>query len=135
MNLTWRDGFATVMVALAGAVTISVVAGWSWLFIGDALAGCIAVLVIGFAASVGGGGPNWFLAALRPHGITRVGMAFTLVASLLGLMTFGLLAVGMILNSVELLVSATSTLVALWIIATIHHVMEKLPGPISRRAV
>ena len=126
MRLSWRDAVATLLVAAAAAVTLSIMNGWDWPLIGDARAGAIGVLVLGFAASVTGGGPQWFVAALR-RGVSTQGMWLSIFASAMGLLTFALLVVDLFVNSVTLLVWTTVALLALWIVATIHHAIEARP--------
>lgn len=70
MRLTWHDGSATVLVVAASIVTLAVAGGWNSPLLPDARAGAIVVLVLGFSASVLGGGPTWFMAALRRGAIT-----------------------------------------------------------------
>ena len=126
MRLSWNDAAATVFVAAAAAVTLSVVNGWGWPLIADARAGAVGVLVLGFAASVTGGGPQWFVAALQRKAST-LGMWLSILASAGGLGTFALLAVALFVNSIPLLVWATAGLVAIWVVATIHHAVEAKP--------
>lgn len=126
MGLSWRDAVATILVLAASAVTLSVVNAWGWPLIGDARAGAIAVLVLGFAASVTGGGPQWFIAALR-RDVSTQGMWLSIFASAMGLLTFGLLAANLFANSITLLVWTTIALMVLWVVATIHHVIEARP--------
>jgi hypothetical protein len=127
MGLSWRDAVATVFVAAAGAVTLSVMNGWDWFLIGDTRAGVIAVFVLGFSASVIGGGPVWFMAAMRQGAISSQGRLFTLLAAALGFLALVLLFVDLFVNSITLLVWATAALVAIWVVATVHHTVEAKP--------
>jgi uncharacterized membrane protein len=127
MRLSWRDAAATVLVLAAAAVMLSVVNGWNWLLIGDARAGAVAVFILGFAASVIGGGPTWFMAALRPREISSRGKALSLLSAALGLLALVLLVVDLFVNDLALLVWATLALVAIWVVATIHHAGEARP--------
>jgi hypothetical protein len=126
MGLSWRDAAATLLVVAAAAVTLSVVNGWDWPLIGDARAGAIGGLVLGFAASVTGGGPQWFVAALRREASTQ-GMWLSIFASAMGLATLVLLVADLFVNSIPLLVWTTVALMAIWVVATIHHVIEARP--------
>jgi hypothetical protein len=126
MGLSWRDAVATLLVVAAAAVTLSVVNGWEWPLVGDARAGAIGVLVLGFAASVAGGGPQWFVAALRRE-VSAQGMWLSIFASAMGLVTFAILVIDLFTNSITLLVWTTVALLALWVVATIHHAMEARP--------
>ena len=126
MGLSWRDAVATFFVAAAAAVSLSVVNGWDWPLMNDARAATVGVLVLGFAASVTGGGPQWFVAALRREVSTR-GMWLSVFASAMGFVTFGLLVTNFFANSITLLVLTTVALLVIWIVATIHHAIEARP--------
>ncbi len=126
MGLSWRDAAATVLVVAAAAVTLSVVDGWNWPLIGDARAGAVGVLVLGVAASLTGGGPHWFVAALRRQ-VSAQGMWLSLFSSAMGLLAFALLVVDLFTNSITLLVWTTIALLVLWVVATIHHAIEARP--------
>jgi hypothetical protein len=126
MGLCWRGAAATLLVVAAAALTLSVVNGWDWPLIGDARAGAIGVLVLGFAASVTGGGPQWFIAALRRQ-VSTQGRWLSIFASAMGLVTFALLVVDLFVNSIPLLVWTTVALVVMWVVATIHHAIEARP--------
>ncbi|HET7419413.1 MAG TPA: hypothetical protein VFL27_03450 [Candidatus Dormibacteraeota bacterium] len=126
MGLSWRDAAATILVGAAVAVTLAVVNAWGWPLVADARAGAIAVLVLGFAASVTGGGPQWFIAALRRE-VSTQGMWLSIFASAMGLLSFVLLAVNLFANSVTLLAWTTVALLVLWVVATIHHAVEARP--------
>lgn len=126
MRLGWRDAAATLLVLAASAVALSVVDGWRWPLMADARAGSLGVLVLGFAASVTGGGPQWFIAALRRE-VSTQGMALSIFASAMGLVTFLLLVVNLFADSITLLVWTTIALLALWVVATIHHAIEPRP--------
>jgi hypothetical protein len=127
MGLSWRDALATILVAAAGGVTLSVMNGWGWLLIGDTRAGVIAVFVLGFSASVIGGGPVWLMAAMTRGAISNQGRLFTLLAAAMGFLALVLLVVDLFANSVALLVWATVALLALWVVATVHHTVEAKP--------
>lgn len=126
MGLSWRDVVATVLVVAAVGVTLSLVNGWGWPLVADARAGSMGVLVLGFAASVTGGGPQWFVAALRRE-VSTHGMWLSLFASVMGLVTLSLLVVNLFANSITILVWTTVALIALWVVATIHHAIESRP--------
>ncbi len=130
MGVTWRDALAAVLVALAVLVTIALVAGWGLPLIGDAVAGGIAVLVIGFAACVVGGGPTGIAAMLKPGARDGTGVSFLGIGSVLALLTTGLLVAVIVLNSITLLVWATIALAALWVVTTAHHAIEQPHEPV-----
>ena len=141
MALSWRDAIATPLVAAATAVTVAVVNGWNWLYIGDARAGIVAVFSLGFAACVVGGGPAWMFAGARRTGMwgtqTTSGQEtmgsggiwspFFFLAAGLGALAFVLMFIGVIVNSIGLLVWSTALVVAIWLVTTIHHAVETRP--------
>lgn len=126
MRLSWRDAAATVLVGAAVAVTVSVANGWEWPLMGDPRAGAIGVLILGFGASVTGGGPQWFIAALRRE-VSTQGIWLSVFASVMGLLAFVLSVANLFLNSVALLVWTAVALLVLWVVATIHHALETRP--------
>lgn len=130
MGLTWRDGIATLLVALAGLITISIAAGWNWPLLQDALAGGIAVGVVGFVACVVGGGPNLAVDALKRGHLNGIEMTFAVVGSTLAIGATGLLVGAIVLNSLALLVWATIVLGVLWLVTTGHHAFTLAAQPV-----
>jgi hypothetical protein len=134
MGLSWRDGIATILVGAAVATTASVLNGWNWLAIGDARAGVVAVFVLGFSACVVGGGPAWMFGAMsegRMRGPGPMWSPFFITAAALGALAFALMFADLFINSVPLLVWATATVAAIWLVTTIHHVLETRPQRVT----
>jgi hypothetical protein len=64
MGLTWRDAIATILVAAAVAVTLSVVYSWNWPLIGNARAGVIALFVLSYPSCLVAQAPARMAAAI-----------------------------------------------------------------------
>ena len=134
MGLSWRDGIATTLVAAGVAVTGSLVNSWAWPLIGDARAAVVAVFILGFAACVAGGGPAWMFSAIREgrmRGPSEVWSPFFIVAAALGASAFALMFADLFINDVSLLTWATVALVAVWLVTTIHHMLETGPQRVA----
>lgn len=124
MGLTWRDAVGTFFVAAAGAVVVSVAAGWNWPLLADARAGAIALFVLSYPSCVAARAPGRMADAMK-HG--RWG-PFLVVGTVLGALALGLLVAGGVTNRVELLVAAAVVVVALWLTSTAHHLTEANPA-------
>ena len=127
MGLSWRDGIATILVAAGVAVTSSLVNAWAWPLIGDARAGVVAVFILGFAACVVGGGPAWIFSAMREgrmRGPGEIWSPFFIVAAALGALAFALMFADLFINDVSLLIWATVSVVAIWLVTTTRHALE-----------
>jgi hypothetical protein len=112
MQLTWRDGSATILAALVVAVLLAVTQAWAWPLLGDYRSGVIALTIIGFAmCSVG---------LLATEG-TAFKQPFMVVGSVLGVVALGLVILGVIFATQALFVALAITVVALWIVTTADH--------------
>jgi hypothetical protein len=118
MQLTWRDGAATVLAALVVAVMLALTQAWSWPLLGDYRAGVVALTIIGFGMCATGAGAMQASAFRQP---------FTIVASLLGVVALGLVVLGLIYATQTLFVALGITLLALWVVTTVDHVLTA-PG-------
>jgi hypothetical protein len=54
---------------------------------------------------------------------------FVVAASALGVLAVVLMAANLILNALAVLVAATALVVAIWGVATVHHMTESTPRP------
>ncbi len=123
MGLGWRDAIATLLVAAAVAVTLSVVIGWNWPLIGDARAAVIALFVLSYPSCLVAQAPARIATAMR-HGATWG--PFLVIATVLGAVALLLLIAGVITNSVTVLVGTATLVVAIWAVTIAHRVIE--PG-------
>lgn len=124
MGLNWRDGIGSLLVAAAVAVTLSVVYGWNWPLIGDARAGVIALFVLAYPSCLVAQAPGRMAAAMR-HDTTWG--SFLVIATVLGALALVLMIAGVIMNSVTVLIGTALVVVAIWSVATAHHVFEAGP--------
>lgn len=124
MGLTLRDGVGTLLMAGAVAVTLAVTNGWAWPLLSDARAGVIGVTILSFASCQ-------LVARIGPE--TRWPNPFLALTSILGIAALGLVIGGLFLNSMQVLVYLTSVVVAMWLVSTIHHLVEI--GPAGRPAI
>lgn len=134
MGLSWRDGIATILVAAGVAVTGSLVFAWGWPLIGDARAGVVAVFILGFGACVVGGGPAWMFAAMREgrmRGPADIWSPFFIIAAALGALAFALMFADLFINDTSLLIWATASIVAIWLVTTIHHAVTTGPQRVT----
>ncbi len=123
MGLGWRDGAATVLIAAAAAMTLSVANDWNWLSIGEASDGGLLVLGLGLCACAVGGGPLSIVSAMKWDELSSQEKMFISMASALAVLSTVLLLVAIAVSSIEVLVGATIALVAVWAVATIHHAL------------
>jgi hypothetical protein len=124
MGLSWRDGIGTLLVAAAVTVTLSVVYGWNWPLIGDARAGVIALFFLSYPSCLVAQAPARMAAAIR-HETTW--SAFLIVATVLGAVALASMILGVVVNSVAVLIVTTTVVVGIWVVTTAHHLAE--PGP------
>jgi hypothetical protein len=124
MGLIWRDGIGALLTAGAVAATLAVTNGWGWPLLGDARAGVIGVLILGFASCQ-------LVARIGPE--TRWTSPFIVLTTILGIAALGLLIAGLVLNNMTVLVYLTATVVAMWLVTTVHHMVEV--GPAGRPAI
>lgn len=126
MGLNWRDAVGTLLVAAAVAVTLSVLYDWNWPLISDARAGVIALFVLSYPSCLVAQAPARMAAAM--HHETAWG-PFLVMGTALGALALVLMVAGAIFNSVTLLVASAIAVVAIWIVTTIHHLVEAGPRP------
>ena|SRR5215470_9560119 len=112
MQLTWRDGAATVLAALVAVVLLAVTQAWSWPLLGDYRAGTIALTIMGFGMCTVG---------LRATEAAAFKQPLMIIGSLLGVAALGLIILGLIFATQALFIALAITLLALWIVTTIDH--------------
>lgn len=124
MHLTWRDGVATVLAVLGGAVALAVLNGWDWALLGSYRAGIAVLGVIGLAMCGIGGYRFWNIAAAQPGSIAKDG--FFGLGTILGLATMVVLVVGLVTGTRAPFVWMVVLMAALWVLATVRHAVEQL---------
>jgi hypothetical protein len=114
MQLTWRDGAAAVLAALVVAVMLALTQAWSWPLLGDYRVGIVALTIIGFGMCATG---------IRATQASAFEQPFMIVASVLGVVALGLVILGLIYATQTLFVALGNTLLALWVVTTVDHVL------------
>jgi hypothetical protein len=113
MRITSKDAVGTVLAAIAVVVTLAVSYGWGWPLLADYRAGTVALAVIGIAMCVAGSEAT----SARPNDPLVVG------STILGVAALGLIAAGLIWATAQLFVALAAVIVALWLIATVRHLI------------
>src|SRR5438105_6848725 len=118
MRLTWRDGITTILAGFTVVIALAVTQGWGWPLLGSYRWGVGMLAVVGLAADCGySAGGTW---SFRDP--------FIVVASVLGVAAFGLIVAGLIAGTEALFIALAVDLVALWIVATVRHLVEAVPN-------
>ncbi len=112
MSLSWRDAIATIIIAGVGVLTYAKLSGVNVPLLGNWRLSTLALLLLGFATCV-----------IVGWDVTPSQNAWTAIASTLGV--FGLLVgvAGLIFESKFLFVSLAVDITALWVVATLHHLL------------
>jgi hypothetical protein len=122
MQLTWRDGAATILAVLVGSILLAVTQAWSWPLLGDYRAGVVALTIIGFAmCSVG-------LQVAKGAVAESFMRPLVIVGSVLGAGALALVVLGLIFATETLFVALGMDLLALWLITTIDHALFATDG-------
>jgi hypothetical protein len=115
MQLTWRDGAATVLAALVVIVLVAVTQAWSWPLLGDYRSGVIALTILGFAmCSVG-------LQVAEGTAAESFRRPPMILGSVLGVAALVLVVTGLIFATGALFVALAIVVLALWFLTTLDH--------------
>ncbi len=131
MRLTWKDAVATLVVGGIVAMYVAFLNGTSVWLISSARGTTTAVLVLGFA----GGCALGRLAEAYTGAKTRTALAFTQMATDLGMVALAAAIVGLITGGAAALAVLVAATIALWLVATVRHVSTTAPGPAHGRDV
>jgi hypothetical protein len=113
VKVSFRDATATLLAALAALVALAVINGWAWPLLTGYRSGTIALGVIGFGMCVIG----------SDYSTVRELDPFVAVAGLLGIAVLGLVIAGLIWATATLFVWLAVTILLLWLITTVRHVL------------
>jgi len=120
MRLSWKDAWSTVLVVAGLAMAMSVTLGWSWPFLGGVREGIIALGITGLGACLLGS-PRERVYFTDPFGVvTMLIVMVALAISIVG---------GLIVGSVEYLISLMLVTGMLWAFATLRHAVDGHPSP------
>lgn len=112
MALGWRDGVATVLTGGAALIAYAKVKGWDWPLLGSWRIATLILLVLGLGTCiiVGSGG-------------VPAKDGWNIAASVLGGLAFVIGIAGLIFNNQALFVVLAVDIIALWAVATLHHII------------
>jgi hypothetical protein len=130
MRLTWKDAVATLFMAAVVAVYVAYLNGTSAWLISTARGTTTAVLVLGFVGGCALGG----LAEAYTGAKTRSALAFTVIATILGLTALTAAIAGLITGGTVALAVLVAATLALWLVATIRHAVTAPAEPAHGRA-
>jgi hypothetical protein len=116
MSLTWKDAVATVLVGSVAAITFAQVKGYDWPIMGNWRVASLAALVIGLGACI-----------VVESGATPTKNAWTSTATVLGSSSVILALAGIIFGSKVAFYVLVADIVALWLVASTHHVITAGP--------
>jgi hypothetical protein len=117
MRLTWKDAVATLFMAAIVAVYVAYLNGTSAWLISTARGTTTAVLVLGFVGGCALGGLAEAYTGAKSHSA----LAFTVIATILGLTALTAAIVGLITGGTVALAVLVGATLALWLVATIRH--------------
>jgi hypothetical protein len=129
MRLTWKDAVATLAVGGIVAMYVAFLTGTSAWLISTARGTTTAVLVLGLAGGCALGG----LAGAYTGPKSPTALAFTQMASDLGMVALAAAIVGLITGGAAALAVLVAATIALWLVATARHVSTAPPGPAHGR--
>lgn len=129
MRLTWKDAVATLFMGGIVAVYVAYLNGTSAWLISTARGTTTAVLVLGFVGGCALGG----LADAYTGAKSRSALAFTVVATILGLTALTAAIVGLITGGTVALAVLVATTLALWLVATMRHAFPAPAEPVHER--
>lgn len=114
MTLTWKDAVATLLVVGVGIVTYARLKGFDWPLLGSWRAGVLVLFGLGIATCIVAG-----------SGSVPDKNAWTVAGSVLGGVAFALIIAGLIANSKMVFLALALDILALWLLTTMHHIIEK----------
>jgi hypothetical protein len=122
MQLTWRDGVATVLAALVLTVLVAVTQAWSWPLLGDYRSGVIALTILGFLGCTVG------LQVAEGSPAESFKRPPMIAGSVLGVAALVLFIAGLIWATETLFVALAIVLLTLWVVTTLDHAVVGAHG-------
>ena len=113
MKVSFKDATATLLAGLAAVAALAVANGWGWPLLSGYRAGTVALAVIGFAMYTVG----------SDYTTVRGLDLLVVVAGLLGVAALGLAIAGLIWATAALFVWLAVTILLLWLVTTVRHVL------------
>ncbi len=118
MRLSIRDGVATVLAAAAVLIAFATVQAWNWPLLTSNRWGMAALLVVGALMCATGSSAETYR---RPDG-------FTVLSGVLGVGALGFVVYGFIAGTAFGVIGLAATILALWLVTTLHHVVQAAGG-------
>jgi hypothetical protein len=110
----FKDVWATLVTAAGLTLALSVTQGWNWPFLGDARAGIIALGVTGLFVC---GTSSWAAPGFWAKD------PFLIVAIGTGIVLLGAGMIGLFANTLPYLIVMIAATVAIWLMATLRHLL------------
>lgn len=110
MSLGWRDLMATILTAGAVAITYAKLKDIELPLLGSWRMGTLALLMLGLGTCI-----------IVGSGSTPMRDAWMITATVLGVLAFIIGVVGLVMDSRVAFVALAVDIVALWAVATLHH--------------
>lgn len=115
MRLSWRDGLAAVLVALAGGLYLAAERGWDWPTVGTNRGAAVAIAVLGIlACTADRKGLEATFTTWDPMGIVLVAV---------GVAALGLMVAAILTGSLGMVAALAATLMVQWVLTTARHAM------------
>jgi hypothetical protein len=121
MRFTAKDLVGTLLAGAAVAVTLAVTNAWGWPLLADYRAGAVALAVIGFG----------MCAAASDYSTVHGPDPLVIVAGILGVAALGLMIAALVWATATLFVWFAATIIALWLIATVRHLVTPVARPVA----
>jgi hypothetical protein len=102
MSIGWKDAVATVLTAGAAVVTYAKLKGFNWPLLGSYRTASVIILVLGLGACIVA---SWSGTPLKDN--------WTILASILGVLAFGLGMINLFANSQMLFIALAADIIAL----------------------
>ena len=125
MGLTWRDGVTTVLAGAVALVGLAVSGEWGWPMLGSFRMGTLAVGILGIGMCIVAGSGSRMEEGLRDQD------RGTKMLAALGVASFALIVLGLIVDSELLFMLLTITTVGMWLMATIRHATVGAGRPVQ----
>lgn len=122
MRVGLRDVWATLLTGLAVGMGLSVIQGWSWPLLGDYRAASIGMLLVGLVACP----TSWSRGMISRFSFTD---PYILLISGIGTLLLVFAIIGIFANTAVWVVGAMAAWVALWLVATIAHLVQAPSAP------
>jgi hypothetical protein len=133
MHLTWRDGVATIAAAVGAMITVAVAQSWDWPLLGSYRMGVIALFIVAQPMCRTGGAAFWTSEAIKRPALALHDPLLA-VNMALGVGAMVLVVVGLVMGTRGPFLALAGLMGAMWLLATVRHLVEEEPRLGSRAA-